>query len=237
MTDKEDSFGLNIVCDAPTVASATPTKAKKRNKYEKRREKAKRAKLIRQQHHVSFSADLPSVTLKQQEGDESDRVPAEPHSTTGANLSQKLPQHAQHSPEHLSLVNNSSSLTNSVVSRKQHKSLQDEQERARYVADFHARPLEMDRKSGASSEIEPSLQSQHLFVQNGAAEAFLPNLHPKLEQVCKERMGMMQPTIIQCNTWARFFEKPMANLFLKSETGSGKTAAYLLPILQVCAHF
>eukprot|EP00978_Attheya_sp_CCMP212_P010081 scaffold24233_cov43-Attheya_sp.AAC.1 len=52
------------------------------------------------------------------------------------------------------------------VSRKKHNSsLQDSEARAKYMADYHARPLEMDRRSGATSLIQPSKESTHIFEE------------------------------------------------------------------------
>jgi hypothetical protein len=85
------------------------------------------------------------------------------------------------------------------ASRKIHTdSLENEQERARYMAEFHARPMEMDRKSGASAAnmIRPSHESLHLFDNNSSKNNAFGGLHPRLISSLT-KMGVTQPTIIQ----------------------------------------
>jgi DEAD/DEAH box helicase len=113
-------------------------------------------------------------------------------------------------------------------SRKRHD-LDNDEQRAKYMAEFHARPMEIDRRSGATGRFTESRDSQHLFQ----ADAQLP-LHPRLLLQCQTKFNMKQPTQIQIDTWRQFHAKQQDhNLFVQSETGSGKTLAYLLPIIQV----
>ncbi len=135
-------------------------------------------------------------------------------------------------------------------SRKHHRDLllldldedgdqEQQQLRANYMAEFHARPLEMDRRAGASGKYTQSKDSMHLFETNKMKQQ-LP-LHPKLLLQCQTKFNMKQATLIQTNTWEQFHSNGQKNnLFVQSETGSGKTLAYLLPIVQVrsvtCMH-
>lgn len=128
--------------------------------------------------------------------------------------------------------------------------LQDEEERAKYMAEFHARPMELDRRSGARSTTVVSKNSTHLFtddVANNSWESL--NIYPRLVKTLQsEAFGNLQkPTTIQSNTIRAFQESTSAmtkgdsesskkirkkNVLVHAETGSGKTLAYLIPVLQ-----
>lgn len=131
--------------------------------------------------------------------------------------------------------------------------MQDEEERAKYMAEFHARPMELDRRSGARSTTVVSKNSTHLFtddVENNSWESL--NIYPRLVQTLQsEAFGNLQkPTTIQSNTIRAFQESTSAmmkedseskssskkirkkNILVHAETGSGKTLAYLIPVLQ-----
>jgi ATP-dependent RNA helicase DDX31/DBP7 len=126
--------------------------------------------------------------------------------------------------------------TPSLKSRKVHSSslLENEQERARYMREFHARPMEMDRRSGAirGVDIAPSQDSTHLFDDSNKSNNGFASLHSRL-QSSLDKIGIQQPTIIQTRAIQSLHKNRHSNLFVQSETGSGKTLAYLLPILQV----
>ena len=198
------------------------------------------------------------------------------------------------------------------------KSLENEQNRAQYMSNFHARPYEMDRKSGASSYIKKSTESTHIFgndtddddddnnnnkndddyddnnnndnkttnmkhhpihknqtennavvvennIHNTPTKRKCPflecGLHPKIVQTItlSKNCGLFlkRPTIIQRNSWKQLLvvnstknndsaiptisdygnTKKCVNLFIQSETGSGKTLGYFLPVLQVGSLF
>jgi ATP-dependent RNA helicase DDX31/DBP7 len=122
-------------------------------------------------------------------------------------------------------------------SRRRHQAPQTEdeklkeEERAKYLAEFHARPMELDRRSGAKSSFMASLDSQHLF--NIASDWKSLQLHPRLINTLTTQFGMPQPTLIQTKAISVFQDH--RNILLHSETGSGKTMAYALPILQALA--
>lgn len=97
---------------------------------------------------------------------------------------------------------------------------EEEQKRAQYLREFHARPLELDRRHHAQSKIKDSHASTHVFCSDGW------NFHPELLR----RVPFDTPTLIQKHTLEQF--QSAKNLMIHAETGSGKTLAYFLPILQ-----
>ena len=133
--------------------------------------------------------------------------------------------------------------------------LTDEKRRAEYLASYHARPHEIDRRSGAVSTIKPSQASTHLFSTNTPEEidpicedeektsnlsSSCPwkklGLHESLQRTIRQTFKLERPTIIQSNAINSMIGQSGGsrhNLFIQSETGSGKTLAYLLPIVQV----
>jgi len=129
--------------------------------------------------------------------------------------------------------------------------MKDEEERAKYMAEFHARPMELDRRSGARSTTIVSKASSHLFTNDAKSNSWDSlNVYPRLVQTLRsDAFGNLdKPTTIQSNTIRAFQESTSAllgedsstrsakqkkkNVLIHSETGSGKTLAYLLPILQ-----
>lgn len=187
----------------------------------------------------------PATSERQAQSDSNVEIAACPKSSAAASNTESQPK-AKGQP----LANATEMLTNgqvpllchasvgastpqNKVSRKVHGDaslfLQDEQERARYMAEFHARPLEMDRRSGAVSQIVPSHESLHLFEAN---ENEFQGLHTRLI-ASLHKMKVPRPTVIQTRAIRALQGSTRHNLFIQSETGSGKTLAYLLPILQV----
>jgi len=92
-----------------------------------------------------------------------------------------------------------------------------------------------DTPSMASSEADTASQAAVAEVPNGFVEL---GLAPELVQACKD-LGYTQPTTVQCKAiplamagistdqkTAKFVD-----LMVSSQTGSGKTAAFLLPVL------
>jgi len=127
--------------------------------------------------------------------------------------------------------------------------LQDEAKRAEYLSTYHARPYEMDRRSGAASQIRESKDSTHIFeddddnMEDGSNDAcpFTKyGIHQKIITAIKsEKFKLKRPTVIQRNAWGEMIKRKSSaarkNLFIQSETGSGKTLAYFLPMLQSLA--
>lgn len=113
-----------------------------------------------------------------------------------------------------------------------------EREHAQYMANFHARPMELDRRSGArvKSSSKKSKQSFHLFDDGDATTSNgweSLNLHARLLQTVTGQLKLSKPTTIQTRAIQTFFKQMKDNVLIQSETGSGKTLAYLLPILQL----
>ena len=104
-------------------------------------------------------------------------------------------------------------------------------EHAKYMAEFHARPMELDRRSGARRTTKVSTESQHLFEV--AQDWSSLKVHPRLLQSLKKAYD--KPTTIQAKAIQAFSSSSENNVLIHSETGSGKTLAYLLPILQCLA--
>jgi len=188
-----------------------------------------------------------------------------------------------------------------VSRRRQHQAtveaLQDAPQRANYMATYHAKPYELDRRSDAvHPSIPQSHDSQHLFqsttteisssssIQQTTCPFEACNVHPRIIRAItanpKCNLLLSRPTIIQQNTWNQILHRfPSStkdgssskyNYFIQSETGtdifffclvsfcfslfpvsvlflhflmmlsiftlgSGKTLAYLVPILQFMA--
>jgi len=152
------------------------------------------------------------------------------------------------------------------LSRRVHSdALTNEEERAKYMAEYHARPLEMDRRSNAAKTIKSSKPSTHIFDDNNN-DTTTPSLQQEKEEKnncpfsslglhsrlvtsltsTRGKFRLERPTIIQCRTLSSLLSPPpqkkhqkqkkgVHNLFVQSETGSGKTLAYLLPIVQSIA--
>lgn len=96
-----------------------------------------------------------------------------------------------------------------------------EDDHAKYMAEFHARPMELDRRSGARSSIRISKDSSHLFVVADDWESLQVN--PRMIQTLTSRFNLAKPTAIQTKTIQAFQTSPNNNVLVHSETGSGKT--------------
>lgn len=108
-----------------------------------------------------------------------------------------------------------------------------EEDYAKYLAEFHARPMELDRRSGARAATKVSKESSHIFE---AQEWDSLKINERMVQSLKSRFELSKPTAIQAKTIQTFQDSAQNNVLVHSETGSGKTLAYLLPILQSLAY-
>mmetsp|Transcript_8314 Transcript_8314/g.15672 ORF Transcript_8314/g.15672 Transcript_8314/m.15672 type:complete len:764 (-) Transcript_8314:640-2931(-) len=154
----------------------------------------------------------------------------------------------------------SNALMESTNSRKKShevmsKILQDDTARAEYLSTYHARPYEMDRKSGAVSHIEKSRDSLHIFGDDLENKYLHPSekdvgpvcpfqqcgVHERIAKaLTSDKFKLNRPTVIQRNAWNQMMSHESSsgkgqNLFIQSETGSGKTLAFLVPLLQSLA--
>jgi hypothetical protein len=249
--DASGDLGLNLIYEeATSKAPQKGKKPKKRNKYERRREKSRRVVGEKQvastatatatataceaqepvraatNEHMTVEIEAEAITSGPAPIEEvEERTPAQPQPESAEEVfltTNELP----HPPD--------KPITEEpAASRKTHKTttLEDDEERAKYMAEFHARPYEMDRRSGASSRIAPSKASTHLFQdETGCAQL---GLHARLTTCLTSRFHLERPTVIQQRALSALENKGDANLFVQSETGSGKTLAFLLPIIQV----
>ena len=123
--------------------------------------------------------------------------------------------------------------TNSGSRSKHTLNLDNTDERSNYYSTYHARPSELDRKTGnaetAAELSKNSTTSTTIFSPSSTFKDL--GLHDKIvEGVAK--MGIEKPTGVQVESCGVLLGgKGNTNLFVQSETGSGKTLAYLLPIL------
>lgn len=221
----DSGIGLNIVCDAPAASTTAghagggPNKRRKKNKYEKRRAKARQAREEQEREKLmSFApksgADTPKIGEKAtkvhssvvddvkakavlaeedehtvssdadaNEDEAKDDIEVDQSkSEIGANddnddnASQGSSGDAsegESEDEDDDQAPSASSPTNTgdtgdapqKLSRRVHDAtlLEDERKRADYMATFHARPHEIDRRSNASGRIKESRASNHIF--------------------------------------------------------------------------
>lgn len=274
MTSLDD---LNIVVSsAPAPPKLATKKKKKNNKYERRRQKAKKARELKQNGGNENASDQIASTDTKKSSQSSleievstpnanaiassDNDQKEPSSSTKATPSTAVSPGDKKEFQTKPKDNNSTTpqkpfrANNLFVTNNRNDEpvmdaaqLKDEEERAKYMAEFHARPMELDRRSGARSTTIVSKESTHLFTndtKNNSWESL--NVYPRLVQTLRsDSFGNLEkPTTIQANTIRAFQESTVAmkdskskkkNVLVHSETGSGKTLAYLLPILQSLA--
>lgn len=216
LLQEADGFSLNIVATPATPKETTTTKKRKNNKYERRRARAARS---RGQTNVDSRTKVkqPKVTVKPLEATESEDGDKEPD----------LVESQSDDESSSDLQEDTSSVPKEKPVQKR-DILQDPEERAKYMAEFHARPMELDRRFGATTKsVISNKDSSHLF----SASAEWPSiLHPRLLGTL-QTSGWNRPTTIQARAMPAFFQKD-DNVLIHSETGSGKTLAFFIPILQ-----
>jgi ATP-dependent RNA helicase DDX31/DBP7 len=122
--------------------------------------------------------------------------------------------------------------------------------RAAYMAEYHARPMELDRRAGIRSFSNNYSQAVGVgtkSINDGKDPSDSANrtwenlsLHKRLISAIQHSLGSTSnPTLIQYHAIPILIAQQQnnesikqTNVFLHSETGSGKTLAYLLPVLQ-----
>jgi ATP-dependent RNA helicase DDX31/DBP7 len=249
------SLALNIVSTpAPTVVH----KKKKNNKYEKRRKKAQKRKDLKngvdstttprkeqQQPKQTEKIHVEQLQSKKERNSGDDDQTEKIHVEETADKSDKpdglgsiekvIKNSLEQREDHPNDVEpNTVKDEHKKPSNRRNALPDDDEERAKYLAEFHARPLELDRRSGATVRklVPTSKESSHLFTDTSEWSNF--PLHERLVSTLQSSgFDLQRPTVIQTKSIPAFFQdKQLHNILIHSETGSGKTLAYLLPILQ-----
>lgn len=223
----DDDFGLNIVA-IPAAASTkneNPKPKKKRNKFDKRRSMKKRLD-GETNGTIPYSppAEIEGVNAVSSEADQTldDAATQEENKLTAPPLEQLEDAYPEDFPPK----------EEEVIPRSTSHLPDDDEERAKYLAEFHARPLELDRRAGALKQVTSSRDSQHLFAEIRTwADCALPDR--LVHALQSPHFDVQQPTVIQTKAVPAFTQdEGRHNILLHSETGSGKTLAYLLPIVR-----
>lgn len=291
---------LNIVSiSSPQSAPKLVTKKRKNNKYERRRQKAKKARDQRRDNsngEVEPGEDKPAIVINAEKLSDTTTQMSDSHRNdltgkidetkekksliaTNPNVNSNIQNqstkgesddsikqkyltkrkgHEDVNPMTLASMINSENEESTTGTPKAsdfgRTQMNDEEERAKYMAEFHARPMELDRRSGARSTTIVSTESTHLFNDDARSNSWESlNVYPRLIKTLRSpAFGNLQnPTTIQSNAIRAFNEsihamlndganikkgnkknKKKKNVLIHSETGSGKTLAYLIPILQ-----
>jgi hypothetical protein len=226
--------GLNIVCEETTRPTKSKRKVKKYNKYEKRRAKERLAKKAIIQRIDQSKIDAKAVDMptndseKEQDVEEEDVLVKEaeeeiemiheqpPPLTETQDTAMKSPSPSLQQPP-------------AQASRKVHtETLKDEQERARYLAEFHARPMEMDHCSGATWTIAPSVESRHLFDSlQPSFDGLLPRITASLT-----KMGVEKPTLIQTRAIQALRNDINNNIFIQVKREVAKHSPIFFPFFR-----
>lgn len=217
LLQESNGFSLNIVATPAAPREPVGRKKPKNNKYERRRARSARSRGQANLDSRGGRETEPQASVKQQEttrSEESDREP-------------ELVESQSDDESAIDLQGEISSVPQEKAVLKR-DTLQDPEERAKYMAEFHARPLELDRRFGATTKFTiSSKDSSHLFATSAEWPSNL--LHPRLLGTLKAS-GWNRPTTIQARAMPAFFNKD-DNVLIHSETGSGKTLAFFVPIL------
>lgn len=255
-----DGIGLNLIASSPKVPKLK--KPKNASKCDKRRNKSAKARgenlkaSLSQQIHVDNEQQnaSPSIsTLTTPSSSTSSQIssskPPINHPMHQASLNNATSPNVAYSPNTTKspnlarnttttnntniTTNNTTNTTNSGSRSKHTLNLDNTDERSNYYSTYHARPSELDRKTGnaetAAELSKNSTTSTTIFSPSSTFKDL--GLHDKIvEGVTK--MGIEKPTGVQVESCGVLLGgKGNTNLFVQSETGSGKTLAYLLPIL------
>jgi ATP-dependent RNA helicase DDX31/DBP7 len=249
------NFDLNIVAISKPTVAKTITRKKKNNKYERRRYKVQQAKETQQPLSKPVSVELEeddeeepidyrdAVNLSLQTEDEAiieltttansdDEKAITNETATREDISSTEEQAEEEEQLAESSIPLEASYDGPSSRRRPVSAPENSVEHAKYLAEFHARPLELDRRSGASGKAAASFESKHLFESSDWTSL---NLHNRLIQALVGTFALSQPTRIQTKAILAFSDGKESNLLLHSETGSGKTLAYALPIVQALA--
>jgi ATP-dependent RNA helicase DDX31/DBP7 len=269
LATSSSSLCLNIVAIPPRQSQPKKGKKRKLNKYDKKRQKARRPE-SKKQLQVQVDSGIVEPPLVPESGGEpgnplkaeNRELDAEPdvkgmvaHERGEASDNGNAEcgsEEKEYSEVPCDAASETAEGENDSASESDDKGdkgsspldpLQDTEHRAKYLAEFHARPLELDRRAGVSKNrgMAKSKESSHLFAQD-LEWTDLP-LHERLIASLVQHFRHSRPTVVQSKTVLAFASplsssqpgeanaSPLHNLLIKAETGSGKTLAYLLPIL------
>lgn len=245
------NLSLNIVAEAQEETTPKKPKAKRRkkiNKYERRRRKAAAAKANKegtsssgekQEEEEDEAPDGKEEKESQEQIKKDDKPPAEAAKAQLESATEGLGNDVssaskEDGDDKVAKVTNSNEEDESsdAGDLPTTKSAADEEAHAAYMAEYHARPLELDRRSGAT--VRPRKKSRQdldttseVFSQESGWKDL--NLDPKIVNL----LSHPKPTKIQEKVLHSMGKGGEAkNHWIQSETGSGKTLAYFLPVLQ-----
>ncbi len=193
-----DMLGLNIICadegdnDGITAAAAAMEKIrrkpKKNNKYEKRRAKARNAKLLQEKTTnantkkvgdgidvekkkdvtTTGNTKVENINLSSSQQTENDNNGNDDGGVKDQTIIKEQPQQPISIPRRIhsnySHFDPSPNTTRKNQQSRTEQLLKDELKRAEYMSTYHARPCEMDRKNNAVSKIQQSSESTHIFM-------------------------------------------------------------------------
>ena len=118
-----------------------------------------------------------------------------------------------------------------AVSLTPEETEEQEQQHATYMATFHARPYELDRRAGAVRKLPSTKPSHHLHADTKDMSWESLGI---TNRTLHRRIPHTVPTHIQCQSVPAILEEHHTGILLQAETGSGKTLAYAAPCLQLC---
>lgn len=219
---ESDSFGLNIVCNddangnkISSLALKKPRKAK--NKYEKRRANSKRTK--KQQKEQMLALEIPPDANESFSKNEKKEVVKSDKKHSIVDDGENGIDKVGHIPKSSDLKEMKSSTENlnhgdlwkemtnpanfeSSSRKNQHaittRVLQDEAKRASYLSTFHARPYEIDRRTGATPHIKESKESSHIFHFENVCDTTDHAIHEKNSNLGEDETETAQSIFTKC---------------------------------------
>ena len=211
------TFTLNIIADPPKITQRkSPISDKKNSKNARKRKRAQNV------------VEAPNPT-----------APTPSNDTTTTTPTKKDVRAGKFSPKKPTLKQSQPSSTAPSSSSAPSKDDLERTQRAAYMAEFHARPLELDRRAGVTTSRPKPVVHPKKTDDEHCPWTDLP-LHARLISALHKTLGPTSvPTPIQCQAIPLILQQQNekgdilpANVFIHSATGSGKTFAYLLPMLQ-----
>jgi ATP-dependent RNA helicase DDX31/DBP7 len=217
------TFTLNIVADPPVVPKPSLNSEIKNSKSARKR---KRDQSAVEQPSPSVTTAPTSAPAKKDATTRKSLKPLRNKRTVDPSNSSRAASYSSR--------NETANATPDDLERAQ---------RAAYLAEFHARPLELDRRAGATTRLKAIIPRKIEEETNEEVEKYQWSdlaLHARLVSALQKSLGPESlPTPIQRQAIPLLIHKEdeneerlPPNVFIHSATGSGKTYAYLLPTLQ-----